>query len=85
MSESISRCGLDYELKLTKKAAAEILGDAWKVPRVGYQTDVRKVRPIDSLVEHCLALGNFSGTLVLFSWTTPRSQWAEAFNVEGAV
>lgn len=91
MSKSFSGCGRDYELWLGKTAAANILGDAWKVPKPGYETDVRVVRvagadsQVARSVVHHLILGNFGGKLVLYSPTTPRSQWAEAFNVEGAV
>lgn len=88
MSKSFSGCGQDYELQLTKNAAANILGDAWKVPRPGYETDVRIVRPTwpaCRAATHQLVLGNFGGKLVLYSPTTPRSQWLDVFNVEGAV
>ncbi len=76
MPASISGFGLDYEQPIGLKTASRLLGEK-PLPRMGYEIEV--VTKSDS--QESLRLGNFSGSLVLFS-LQPKSEWMRLYSID---
>ena len=76
MSNSISGFGRDYELPVGMKTVSRLLGGK-PIPRMGYEIDVF-TKPNS---QESLRLGNFSGTLALFS-LQPKSEWMRLYAID---
>lgn len=76
MPASISGFGQDYEQPIGRKTASRLLGEK-PIPRVGYEVDVI-VKPDR---QDNLRIGNFSGSLALFS-LQPKSEWMRLYGID---
>lgn len=80
MTSSISGFGADYEHRISKARAVELLAP-YPLPRIGYETDV-SVKRDEYGLPLVLTVQNLGGRFVLVCASAPTKDWQSIFGVQ---